>query len=281
MAIYNVHAGHNFHVPGANGHFSETEQNRIVKDKVIYLLRSEGNTVYDCTDEDGITSSQNLSNIVSKCNQHTVDLDISIHFNAFNKSVHGVEVYMYNNNTKEFAQRICDKISALGFVNRGPKIWSDLYVLKNTKAKAILIECCFCDSKTDADIYNADKMAKAIVEGILNKTITDNINESATIKNKYYRIRKSWDDPKSQIGAYSKLENAKKNCKVGYNVYDWNGKQVYTNPIEKYYRVRKSWDDPKSQIGAYSKLENAKKNCKPGYNVYNWNGKEVYTNPNK
>lgn len=32
-----------------------------------------------------------------------------------------------------------------------------------------------------------------------------------------YRVRKSWADAKSQLGAYSSLENAKKACKVGYS----------------------------------------------------------------
>ena len=42
-----------------------------------------------------------------------------------------------------------------------------------------------------------------------------------------YRVRKSWSDAKSQIGAFSSLENAKKACKAGYVVFDSNGKQVY------------------------------------------------------
>lgn len=44
-----------------------------------------------------------------------------------------------------------------------------------------------------------------------------------------YRIRKTWADSKSQIGAYSNLENAKKACKSGYTVFDNNGNAVYTN----------------------------------------------------
>ena len=44
---------------------------------------------------------------------------------------------------------------------------------------------------------------------------------------KYYRTRKSWEDSKSQIGAYKILENAKKEWKEGYTIYDWNGKAVY------------------------------------------------------
>lgn len=43
----------------------------------------------------------------------------------------------------------------------------------------------------------------------------------------YYRVRKSWSDAKSQIGAYESLDNAIKACKTGYKVYDDAGKQVY------------------------------------------------------
>lgn len=44
-----------------------------------------------------------------------------------------------------------------------------------------------------------------------------------------YRVRKLWNDPASQIGAYSSLENAKRACSVGYTVYDGVGRAVYTN----------------------------------------------------
>lgn len=43
-----------------------------------------------------------------------------------------------------------------------------------------------------------------------------------------YRVRKTWADAKSQIGAYSVLENAKKACPSGYKVFDSNGDVVYT-----------------------------------------------------
>jgi len=42
-----------------------------------------------------------------------------------------------------------------------------------------------------------------------------------------YRVRKSWSDAKSQIGAFSSLENAKNACKSGYSVFDANGNVVY------------------------------------------------------
>ena len=51
---------------------------------------------------------------------------------------------------------------------------------------------------------------------------------------KYYRVRKSWDDAKSQLGAYTIFANAKAMADKhpGYEVYDWNGKQVYPEVAE-------------------------------------------------
>lgn len=46
---------------------------------------------------------------------------------------------------------------------------------------------------------------------------------------KWYRVRRSWDDPASQIGAYRELQNAK-TCadqNDGYFVFDWEGNTVY------------------------------------------------------
>lgn len=45
----------------------------------------------------------------------------------------------------------------------------------------------------------------------------------------YYRVRKSWTDAKSQLGAYKVLANAKAcaDKNPGYTVYDPNGKAVY------------------------------------------------------
>lgn len=48
----------------------------------------------------------------------------------------------------------------------------------------------------------------------------------------WYRVRKSWDDADSQIGAYKVLDNAIAACPPGYAVYDWNGKEVYRNSNE-------------------------------------------------
>lgn len=127
---------------------------------------------------------------------------------------------------------------------------------------------------------------KNTIKKYLNNGNSGSTSSTTTDSKKLYRIRKSWDDEKSQIGAYSTLTNAKKAWKDGYFIYDSNGKQVYpeskndTSTTDELYRVRKSWTDVKSQIGAYKSLESAMKVCKDGYHVYNSKGNEIKANSN-
>ena len=89
--------------------------------------------------------------------------------------------------------------------------------------------------------YYVDEILWNEVKNKIQKT-----SSSTPISQNLYRVRKSWADASSQTGAYSSLENAKKNCKVGYSVFDSNGNVVYSNnptpTIKKYHRV---------QTGAY------------------------------
>ena len=82
-------------------------------------------------------------------------------------SIGGTEVWCYNEKTRSIAERICEQIASLGFRNRGVKYSTKLYVLRKTKAPAILIECAFVDDADDAKLWNAEKIAAAIVQGII------------------------------------------------------------------------------------------------------------------
>nr|DAV50104.1 MAG TPA: Cell wall hydrolase autolysin [Caudoviricetes sp.] len=182
MATYNVHAGHCPQGQGASGAvgiLQESVEDRIVKDEVIRLLRAEGHTVYDCTCDENTTKQGCLNKIVAKCNQHSVDLDISLHLNSGRNdyggdgSTGGVEVWNYDTGTQEISDRICEAIATeLGIHNRRTKYDKDLFVLANTKSKALLVECCFVDDADDAKAWDAKRCAKAIVRGILNKEIS-------------------------------------------------------------------------------------------------------------
>ena len=173
----NVHAGHNPDgkiACGAVGLIRESTEARAVKRLVIRKLRAQGHTVYDCTVNNGTGQADVLSRIVKKCNAHEVDLDVSIHFNSGasdrrgNGRTTGTEVYVYSKSGKaaEYADRTVEAISKLGFRNRGVKENRTLYVLRKTKAPAMLVECCFVDDKDDVKLYRAEKMAAAIVKGI-------------------------------------------------------------------------------------------------------------------
>lgn len=192
MATYNVHAGHCPQGQGASGAvglLKESVENRKVKNRVISALKSAGHTVYDCTDDTNCAVNQNLQRIVAKCNAHSVNLDVSIHLNSGRNdytgdgSTGGVEVWCYNEKTKAIAERICANVSAaLGIRNRGVKYSKGLYVLKHTKAPALLVECCFVDDKDDANCWNADKCGDAIASGIVGKNVQSPASNTGWIK---------------------------------------------------------------------------------------------------
>lgn len=225
MGTYNVHAGHCPQGKGASGAvgiLQESVEDRIVKDEVIRLLRAEGNTVYDCTCDENTTKSGCLDKIIAKCNAHSVDWDISIHLNSGrgdydgDNSTGGVEVLIYDDTTKEVAERICANIaSELGIRNRGVKYNKGLAVLKRTKAPAVLVECCFVDDADDAKAWDAKSCAKAIVGGVLNKNMST----------KRYMLHTFGKDNKGRVRTKVYDNQQKCYCKSGW--YNVKGKYYF------------------------------------------------------
>lgn len=69
---------------------------------------------------------------------------------------------------------------------------------------------------------------------------------------KLYRIRKTWDDAASQLGAYSVLENAVRVCPAGYSVFDADGNAVHATTTAVKVTVAKAKSGPdKSKAGTY------------------------------
>ena len=234
------------------GGFSESEYDRVLGNKIIDLLRANGHEVIDVTVDNGNQFSSMYGSLgarTSKANANGVDLYIAIHFNA--GGGRGVETYLaprsyygsdssYNTNLG-YASRVQQKMVSLGFVNRGVKT-EEFYVLVNTNAHAILIETCFCDSVADKQLYDslgADRVAKAIVEGILNISVnapapstpvaSTPTQNTTTNSDAPFRVRKPDNSANSQIFASGTLEGAKANCPAGYCVFDKNGTLRYSN----------------------------------------------------
>ena len=176
------------------GGFLESEYDRVLGDKIINLLRQNGHEVVDVTVDNGNQFSSmygSLSARVSKANANNVDLYVAIHFNAGGGQ--GTEVYYATGDTSgDICNRIQKNLVALGFKNRGVKN-EDFYVLVNSNSPALLMEICFCDSVSDKQLYDSlgvDKIAKAIVEGILNKTIKN--KEENGVNRSMYVFSKNW-----------------------------------------------------------------------------------------
>ena len=272
MGRYNIHGGHNKIVPGASRIIDEVTEDRKVKNALIELLDDAGHTVYDCTDDSGRTSGANLANIVAKCNKHSVDLDVSIHLNSGrgdtkgDGSTGGVEVFCYDSRTKNVAEKITDAIAEeFGYHNRGVKYSTGLYVLRNTKSKAILIECCFVDDKDDAKVWNAEKCAAAIYKGLTGKAATSSTTSSgtsgtsadhggtpghywATMRMEYlnYSNEHRWIAHKHSDNTYS-LKNVEATTYMSVR----DGKMAENQEVWAY-----SWNETKSQRFVLEQVEN-------------------------
>lgn len=164
-------AGHNA-IPdiGATG----LRQEDVMTKEIIYLvnqkLKALGYIFTDITPYNAKFNSvgDSLMFRVNKANSIGSAFHLCMHFNVFNKVAHGVEVWVdpnADNITDQFAIQILNELVKLGFANRGVKE-GDLCITKNTKMPCVLVEGCFCDNMGDMEIYNAEKMANAIVKGI-------------------------------------------------------------------------------------------------------------------
>ena len=172
---------------GASGYLIESDETRAVGYALMDLLRQQGHTVIDCTDDYANSTGENLRNIGALANAQPLDLFASIHFNAGQGQ--GVECWTYGSGDAGCADKIKRNIAMLGFRDRGIKDGSHLYVIKYTTARAVLVEVCFVDTKSDAEQYKkvgASNIAAAICEGITGKKIT---NEEEISMSQYEELK--------------------------------------------------------------------------------------------
>lgn len=146
---------------GAYKYLNESREARRIAYHLLYLLTGTKHEVIPAIYD---VSNDNLKEAVTLSNTKKADLFVSIHLNAGGGE--GVECYTWRGEKTAIASNICKNIAALGYKNRGVKDGSHLYVVKQTKAPAVLVECCFTDNKNDLGKYNAYKMAEAIYKAI-------------------------------------------------------------------------------------------------------------------
>lgn len=152
---------------GAEGIIRESVHTRLVGTVLMKRLADAGVTVINCTVDRAVSQEAYLEKTVKIANQSEMDLFISIHFNASSRhTAQGVEIYTYRGQKHREAESICSHMEKLGFRNRGIKDGSGLYVIRKTRAKAILIEVCFCDNEKDVEIYRRVGAEHAVADAI-------------------------------------------------------------------------------------------------------------------
>ena len=161
---------------GAVGFIREEEIINSVGTLVVEKLKKKGHTVYEVRPtKSAYTVLQSLNYRTITSNSLGVNLYISIHANAGGGE--GVEIYTFGGQNNKEASKVLNNIVKLGFKNRGIKDGSRLYVVRHTNARAMLIEVCFVDNKSDVDKYKnigAEAIAEAIVNGIVGEKIQNN-----------------------------------------------------------------------------------------------------------
>lgn len=147
---------------GAIKYLRESIETRKIAYEVMKLLADTEHEVIPAVFD---RHENNLKEAVETANLNDADMFISIHLNAAGGN--GVEVYTWKAQQNALAKKVCENIHKLGFKNRGLKDGSKLYVIRNTKCTAILIECCFVDSEIDTKLYDMQKIAYAIYSAIM------------------------------------------------------------------------------------------------------------------
>jgi N-acetylmuramoyl-L-alanine amidase len=173
---YGIDIGHNCPPDtGARGIRFEDDLTKEVGNLVIAKLKSLGHQVIECKPTKASTVGDSLRKRCATANINNVELYVSIHFNSFNGKANGTEVFAISSKGRKIALSVLEEIVKLGFFNRGVKNGSHLYVLRNTNMTAILIECCFVDSRKDMDLYNPEAMANSIVKGLTGQPPTNSV----------------------------------------------------------------------------------------------------------
>lgn len=220
-----VRGGHCPKVPGARAMLDELTEDRLVKNALVKRLMQIGYEVLDVTPPDSTsTSSADLAYGVNKANEWGADLFVSIHFNKAYDSYNGAlgsEVCVYSEH--EIAKRVVNTLGSLGFKNRGQKVRTGLYELRNTNMKAMIVETCFIEATEDVALYKKlgpDTVGKVIAEAIANKKVQVQqpthqqfkVEYEAHVQNVGWQGVKHDGETAGTVGESKRLEALRINC---------------------------------------------------------------------
>ena len=150
-----ISSGHGKYIRGAADILDEVDEARKVVNSVAEVLRRQGVAVEVFHDNTSHDQNTNLNTIVNYHNAQERQLDVSVHFNAYEHTSKPMGTECLYVSQSGLAAEMAAAISDAGaFIDRGPKKRTDLFFLNKTEQPSILLEVCFVDSSTDADLYH-------------------------------------------------------------------------------------------------------------------------------
>ena len=158
--------GHGGKDPGATYQGRrESEDVLSIGKELAQYLRAQGIRVDETRSSDRRVSLWERSRFENKGNY---DYFISFHRNAFRPEVgRGAETYVYHKGSPKaytLAKGIQTALAQIGFRDRGVKK-GDFYVLRNTRAPALLIEIGFLDNTRDNALFDQKRREIVVALG--------------------------------------------------------------------------------------------------------------------
>lgn len=196
----------------------------ITKAAVKYLRASGVKVITDA--DHG--NNKNMIEDVRWANRVGAALYVSIHCD-YSGAPKGVMPLYVSGSGKKLAKALNNAVKKdVGMKSRGVQRRTDLWELNGTDMTACILETGSIKGDLATLKGKPDTYGKAIAKGIC-AYLGVAFKECSKPKPKdTYRVRKTWKDAKSQKGAFSSLENAKKCAdKYGYSVFNSKGKVIY------------------------------------------------------
>ena len=233
----------------------------------------------------------NMVEQVKLSNKEKVDVHIAIHCDWYKASSGSFGLYCKGSKQgKKLATCLNTYVKKMtGIRLKGAIARTDLYELNQTDMTACVFEC----GSIKADRYEWDtdqecyEYAKALCMGLCKyygktfvekkATATKPATTTQTDKKELYRVRKSWSNAGTQLGAFTSLKNAKALAKKneGYKVYNSSGKVVY-NPTSTTTAKKSTTEIAKEVIaGKWGNGDDRKKKLKAAGYDYNAVQKKV------
>ena len=196
----------------------------ITKAAVKYLRASGVKVITDA--DHG--NNKNMIEDVRWANRVGAALYVSIHCD-YSGAPKGVMPLYVSGSGKKLAKALNNAVKKdVGMKSRGVQRRTDLWELNGTDMPACILETGSIKGDLATLKGKPDTYGKAIAKGICAYLGVAFKEGSKPKPKETYRVRKTWKDAKSQKGAFSSLENAKKCAdKYGYSVFNSKGKAVY------------------------------------------------------